>query len=109
MRQEATTEAKSNRTCMTPKGRCTPQERAVIDQKAANAGLSPSEYARRALLERVVVVRESLFDEQVIFQLGAIGNNLNQLTRKTHIHDDYDRERLRDILARIETVLDELV
>ncbi len=92
-----------------PKVRVTETELNAIKQRAADAGLSASEYRRRALLNTVVVVQENAVDIAAVRQLSAIGNNLNQLTRKTHIHEEYDRKRMRDILTRLETWLDEVI
>lgn len=105
----ATNTTKTNRDQWLPKVRVTQAELHAIKQKARDAGLTVSEYKRRALLERVVVVRQNVHDVQAIRQLAAIGNNLNQLTRKTHIHDEYTRERLHDILNAIEAWIDEAV
>ena len=50
----------------------------AIKQKAKQAKMSQSDYVTRCCLGRQVVVIEDLKD--VLKQLRAIGNNLNQLT-----------------------------
>lgn len=80
-------------------------ERELIRAKAAEAGLSVSEYQRRALLDCVIVVRSNIVDVHAVRQLSAVGNNLNQLTRKTHIHDEIDVTRLNDILDNLDTII----
>ena len=73
--------------------------------KAQKAGLSVSEFQRRACNYSVVIVRESAIEKKFVNQLLAIGNNLNQLTHKAHIHEEYDRKDLRNILDRLDSVL----
>lgn len=85
--------------------RVTPEELAAIKEKAAEAGLTLSEYQRRALLDCYVIVRGNVVDAAAVRQLSAIGNNLNQLTRKAHIHDDFDRARLHDVLTAIDDLI----
>ena len=99
----------TKRNVILPSIRVTEAERTAIKQKVLDAGLSASEYRRQALLNTVVVVRENAVDVAAVRQLSAIGNNLNQLTRKAHIHDEYDQQRLRDILTRLEAWLDEVI
>ena len=50
----------------------------IIKQKAKKAHLSQSDYVTRCCLGKQVVIVEGLKD--VLKQLRAIGNNLNQLT-----------------------------
>jgi hypothetical protein len=58
--------------------RISTQDLEKIKAKAAQACLSQSEYVTRCCLGRQVVVLDGLKD--VLKQLSAIGNNLNQLT-----------------------------
>ena len=100
---------KEKRDFWLPKIRVSEAERARVEQQAEAAGLSLSAYARQALLHGAVIVRHSAVDPEAVRQLAAIGNNLNQLTRKTHIHDEYDRSRLHDILRRIGAWIDKAI
>ena len=93
------------RTSHLPRTRCTLEERAAIQAKAAQAGLTLSEYQRQACLETAVLAKEPLADVRLIRELNAIGVNLNQLTRKTHIHEDYDAVHLRALLSRLDGLL----
>ncbi|BBL77556.1 plasmid mobilization protein [Methylomagnum ishizawai] len=98
-------EARPNKTARLPETRVTPEELGIIKAKAEKAGLSVSEYQRRALINGRVIVRESRADPDLIRNLAAIGNNLNQLVRKTHIHEETDTQKMRDILAVIEELI----
>ncbi len=98
------------RTAWLPKVRATTAEREAITAKARAAGLSLSEFQRRACLSGVVVVQNERERVQVVRQLAAIGNNLNQIARKVHVQGGLDgttTARLRDVLATLETMLDE--
>lgn len=85
--------------------RATVGERATITAKAAQAGLGVSEYIRRQSMNGVVIIRESAVNVELVRQLSAIGNNLNQLTRKEHIHDEADTEKMRVILEAIDNLI----
>ncbi len=96
---------KTLRTQVLPPVRVNEYERASIKEKALEAGLSLSEYQRRSLLDCVVILRGNLIDAQAVRELNAIGNNLNQLTRKANIHDEIDRKHLDDILNDIDSII----
>jgi len=100
---------KASRNCRLPETRVTENELAAIKSKAAKAGISQSEYQRRALLHAEVVIRENILEAKAVSQLSSIGNNLNQLVRKTHIHDKTDTLKMRQILETLDTVIMRLV
>jgi hypothetical protein len=93
------------RTAFLPRARCTKKERLAIENKAAQAGVSLSEYQRRALLDCAIITRTPIVDVRAVVALGHIGNNLNQLIRKEHIHDEADTQKMRDILAVIDDIV----
>ena len=97
------------RSCVLPPLRCTEDERAAIQANAALAGLTLSQYMREAALEGHVIVKDPLADIALIRELKALGNNLNQLTRKAHIHDELSARQLREVLGRVSSVLDRLL
>jgi acetolactate synthase small subunit len=100
---------KQPRSKVLPPVRVNESEQESIKAKAAAAGLSVSEYQRRALLDCVIVIRGNVVDINAVRQLSAIGNNLNQLTRKTHVHDEIDPARLNDILDNIDTIIMDII
>ncbi len=109
-----TDKTKPRREFWLPKVRVTEAEREAIKLKASDAGLSLSDHTREALLNGVVVIRENAFDvraitelSQVSQQLAAIGNNLNQLTKRAHIQNEHDPVHLQNILAAIEATTDQ--
>ena len=99
----------TKRSVVLPPVRVTEAERTAIKLKASDAGLSLSDHVREALLNGVVVVRENAFDVRAITELSrvsqqlvAIGNNLNQLTKRAHIQNEHDPAHLQNILNAIE-------
>jgi len=48
-------------------------------------------------------------DEELIYQLAKIGNNLNQLARHSHTTHRLDAERLEGLAAQLRTALDRLL
>ena len=85
--------------------RLTPAERLQIEAAAAEAGLSPSAYARKqAVKGRVIVPAHRTLDPALFDELRRIGVNLNQLTRLAHI-----REEPPPGLPRLCTALDQFL
>lgn len=75
----------------------TPAERAEIDERAKAGGVSVSEYARAAALNYQLEVRDQL-KPHALFELSAIGNNLNQIARQANMTDEIDAEELKAAL-----------
>ena len=69
---------KETRNCIL-KFRATEEEKDRIIKKVDASDLSISEYLRRCALEKQIVAVNGLDD--VVRELRAIGNNLNQITR----------------------------
>lgn len=63
--------------------RMTPEEKALIAEKARRAGRPMSEYMIDAALNHTVTVIEGL--PELVRELKAVGNNVNQLTALAHI------------------------
>ena len=61
------------------KFRATEEEKDRIMKKVDTSDLSISEYLRRCALDKPVIVMEGV--DQIAYELRAIGNNLNQITR----------------------------
>ena len=61
------------------KFRATEEEKSIIMKKVDASDLSISEYLRRCALDKPVIVMEGV--DQIAYELRAIGNNLNQITR----------------------------
>ena len=61
------------------KFRATEEEKDRIINKVDASDLSISEYLRRCALDKPVIVMEGV--DQIAYELRAIGNNLNQITR----------------------------
>ena len=59
--------------------RCTEDERGKIRERAEKHGLKLSDYVLRSALGKKIVVAEGL--DEVIRQMKAIGNNVNQIAR----------------------------
>lgn len=89
--------------------RVSAEELDAIKKRAQQTGLTVSEFVRRAALYSRVVIKESRHDVELVRQLSAIGNNLNQLVRKSHASGRMDTRRLEDLLSVIEQQLLRLI
>lgn len=107
--QDNTNSDDAKRSCFLPRTRCTAAERRAIEAKAKAAGLSLSEYQRRALLGSTVKVRTSTVDVQAMKLLQRMSANLNQLVKSAHIHHAVDSEYLHDMQRSLETMAMEIV
>ena len=74
----------------------TPAERAALEEAAAAQGAQLSAYIRMLCLKRSAVAapppKVNPLAKDLLFELRAIGNNLNQIARRTNIHGEVPRE-----------------
>lgn len=97
-------------TLILPPLRVKPSEYRQINANVLKAGFpNRSAFIRHACINPNIIVRESMMTVEVLRDLKGIANNLNQLTRKTHIQDEYDREKLHHTLSVLESVFMELM
>ena len=61
------------------------EDRATIKELAKQSHMSMSNYVTACCLGQQIVIIEGL--KEVLKELKAIGNNLNQLTRKANAHE----------------------
>ena len=93
--------------------RLTRGENALFRAKAHAAGLTVSELIRRLVLGKKVPVRRGRFDEDALYQLSRIGNNLNQIARALNTArkrgvQPVGLERLAEVLEELHVLLDQL-
>ncbi len=104
--------AKAARSRVLPPCRVTESERSQITLRAAEAGLSVSAFLRASALETAIVKREAIADKQLLRELSAIGNNLNQIAREVNIHGEICPrlvQRLNEALERNAALMDGLI
>lgn len=68
--------------------RMTAVERASAEARAAQVGLSPSEFARRAIAGAKIAAPandRAAIPPMLITELGRVGNNLNQIAHAAHL------------------------
>jgi hypothetical protein len=65
--------------------RLTPTERILIEGRAKNAGIKPSEWFRRAAKSAKVFPRFTTEESGWFRLLAGLANNLNQLTHLAHV------------------------
>ena len=65
--------------------RMTPTEKLLIEQRAKDAGLRPSEWFRRAAKSARVFPRFTPEETGWFRMLAGVANNLNQLTHLAHV------------------------
>lgn len=87
--------------------RLTPLERAAVEDRAAQAGLTAASYTRRLLLgadaprqvRRPPVERREL--TRLLGELGRVGNNLNQIAHRMNLDHPSDRRGLLVVLQSL--------
>lgn len=86
--------------------RITPDEAAIIEQKAAEAGLSPTMYAKKQTLEGKVkapVITKDI-GQLILPEISKIGSNLNQIARKLNMGGSVLPSEFREVQAEFETL-----
>ena len=91
-----------------PNLRVTAAERALIEDKAAAAGLTLVEYCRRAIFKSRIAPIRSTTDQALLVELNRVGTNLNQIARHFNagrgLPPDFP-DVLADIRAAVQKVL----
>lgn len=64
--------------------RFTPDEFAVVAERARTCGRAPARFIREAALGAIPRERRSAANAELVRQLARIGNNLNQLAARAH-------------------------
>lgn len=111
MQEETNEKEKEKFDSHLPRTRCTKAERAAINAKAAQAGMTPSQYMRQVSLHGKIVIKKSKADPHLIRHLSAIGNNLNQYTKRAHLRGLKPQEQilLQSCLDKLDNVLNGLI
>jgi len=91
-----------------PSVRCSERDLLIVQSKAAEAGVSVSAYVRTMCVDGTVIARMPKTDLDLIIQLRRIGNNLNQLTKRTHARGGENPAQLVSVLSDLERVLQRL-
>lgn len=85
-----------------------PDEWAAICERARDAGVAPSRYLRQAALGAVPKPRPHAVNREAVYQLGRIGNNLNQLAKLGNSGFPVPRSELLETLAAVRATADRL-
>jgi len=86
--------------------RLTPTERVLIEGRAKNAGLKPSEWFRRAAKSAKVFPRFTAEESGWFRMLAGLANNLNQLTHLAHVAGLFSLAlKCQSMLRQIEDLL----
>lgn len=67
-----------------PSVRCTEREYALICSRCEQVDMCISAYLRQVALNPKIVVRKSMADPELVFQLRKLAVNINQQTRTLH-------------------------
>lgn len=67
-----------------PNLRVTASERALIEERAAAAGLTLVEYCRRAIFKSRIAPKRGTVDQALLIALNRVGVNLNQIALKVN-------------------------
>ena len=83
-----------------------PDELRAVARRAKDCGKCLSTYMRIVALGSIPRARPRRIEQEAVYQLGRIGNNLNQLTRVANAagqirHADYLQEVLEKLLDAV--------
>lgn len=91
-----------------PTVRCTKGELASLKTRAAQAGMTMSEYVRTMALNGKVTVKQNKYDFELVDQLRRVGVNINQQTKIANATGELP-PGLRSLWRRLEGILDEII
>jgi hypothetical protein len=82
--------------------RFSPSQWEQIQEYALRCGMKPTTYVRHMALRSVPRQRRRAKESDIVYHLGRIGNNLNQLARRHNSGEPVARE---EVLAAVEAVV----
>ena len=89
--------------------RLTETERFLIDEKAMDAGMTPSAWLRQSAKKAKVLARLTPDDLRHLRTLTGVANNLNQLTHLAHKEClTFIRQSCKELLSQIDVILKRL-
>jgi len=91
-----------------PAVRVTAAERIFVEEQAANAGLSLSEYQRLRLLKKKVPPRRASADQALLVELNRVGVNLNQIARRINAGRNLPPD-FPDLLAEVRAAVQKVL
>ena len=91
-------DASEHRTCLLTV-RLRPAELAALRERARECGLPPSRYVREVALGAVPRPRALAANQQALYHLARIGNNLNQLAKLNNSNLPVPRSEVLEVLA----------
>ncbi|MEO2053451.1 MAG: plasmid mobilization relaxosome protein MobC [Allomuricauda sp.] len=88
--------------------RMTVDEYLILSQNASTLGITIPDYIRKRVTGKTLPRKRILLeDRQLFIELGRIGNNINQLTKKVHLGMKHP-PMLINQLAELKNILDML-
>jgi hypothetical protein len=87
--------------------RLTETEIESLQKKIKKSKLSQSEYIRKSILEKNIIVIDEI--KGLMVELKRVGNNLNQVTRMINTGEVKDSKELEQIKSNLEIVWNEVI
>jgi hypothetical protein len=81
--------------------RFSPKQWARIKEHALHCDLKPTTYVRQTALGVVPRQRRRAYESDIVYHLGRLGNNLNQLARR---HNSGEPVARAEVLAAVEKI-----
>ncbi len=81
------------------------KEKAKLEKLITRSKLTQSEYIRKALLDKEIIVVEDI--KELVKQLKAVGNNLNQLTKIANTERQF--QEIEPIKAELDQIWKEVI
>ncbi len=78
---------------------------ARVQERARHCGLPPTVYVRQTALGSVPRQRRRARESDIVYHLGRIGNNLNQLARRHNAGEPVARAEVREALEKLRAAL----
>ena len=83
-----------------PNIRVTVAERERVEEKAAAAGMTVTQYIRRAVLKTRIAPKRGSTDQALLVELNRVGTNLNQIARRVNAGRNLPSD-FPDVLAEV--------
>lgn len=78
--------------------RVTPEEKNLLEKKAAFCNIKKGEYIRKIIKEDLIIVEDNSHEERIIYELNKIGININQIARIVNLNGNINDNEMKELL-----------
>lgn len=85
--------------------RLTPEEKELLNNKAALCSLSPNNFLRKSIREDKIIIEDLEGKRSIAKELNKIGVNLNQISRIVNMNGNINNQEMEELKENFNMIL----